>query len=358
MKMTLRWFGPGYDSVKVEYIRQIPGVAGVITTLYGKQAGEVWAREEIRALKQSAMDAGLPVLGIESVNVSDAIKAGLPERDEHIDHYIQTLRALGEEGITLVCYNFMPVFDWTRTDLAKQRPDGSAVFSYDQALIDRVDYREAFASMKHMSGGFALPGWEPERLGQISALFDVYRDISQEDLFSNHRVFISALLPTLRKYHIRMALHPDDPAFSVFGLPRVMTGKQNLQRALAGVDDPLNGLTLCSGSLGTNPANDIPDIIASFIGRIHFAHIRNLLHSGPGCFEETAHLSEDGSMDIYALMKALYESGFDGPIRPDHGRRIWGENAMPGYGLYDRALGASYLQGLLEAIRKNRGEKA
>jgi len=301
------------------------------------------------------MNAGLPVLGIESVNVSDDIKAGLPARDEHIDHYIRTLEALGEEGITMVCYNFMPVFDWTRSDLSKLRPDGSTVFSYDQALIDRADYRQALASMEGMSGGFPLPGWEPERLGRIGALFQIYQNVDDERLFENHRYFMRALLPTLRKYHIRMALHPDDPAWPVFGLPRIMTCKANLARVFAAVDDPLNGLTLCSGSLGTNPANDLADMILSFKGRIHFAHIRNLRYGGDGRFEEAAHWSADGSMDMYALMKALYTSGFDGLIRPDHGRMIWGESAMPGYGLYDRALGAAYLLGLLEAIAKNGG---
>ena len=357
MKMTLRWYGPGYDSVPIQHIRQIPGVSGVITTLYGKQAGDLWMPAEIRALKEAAGEAGLPVLGIESVNVSDDIKAALPKRDEHIDHYIRTLEALGQEGIGMVCYNFMPVFDWTRSDLAKIRPDGSSVLSYDQEIIDGIDPEGIFAAMEKRSGGFTLPGWEPERLRRISALFAVYREIDEAKLFDNHRYFIRALLPTLRKYDIKMAVHPDDPAWPVFGLPRIMTGAENLQRALRQADDPHNGVTLCTGSLGSDPANDIPAIIRQLGDRIHFAHVRNLAHHAPGKFDEAAHLSADGSMDMYAIMKALYDIGYRGAVRPDHGRMIWGETAMPGYGLYDRALGAAYLSGLWEAIGKSGGKQ-
>ena len=152
-------------------------------------------------------------------------------------------------------------------------------------------------------------------------------------------------------------IHPDDPAWSVFGLPRIITNKKNLLRLMEMVDDVHNGVTLCTGSLGTNLENDLPDIIRSLKGRIHFAHVRNLKFNSPTDFEEAAHLSEDGSFDMYEIMKALYDIGFDGPIRPDHGRMIWGEKAMPGYGLYDRALGAAYLVGLWEAINKSQSRR-
>jgi mannonate dehydratase len=149
-----------------------------------------------------------------------------------------------------------------------------------------------------------------------------------------------------------MAMHPDDPAWPVFGLPRIQTNKQQLLHLVNMVDNPHNGITLCTGSLGSNPDNDIPDIIRSLKDRIHFAHVRNVRHNSPGDFEESAHLSKDGSLDMYTIMKALYDIGFTGPVRPDHGRNIWDEKSMPGYGLYDRALGISYLNGLLEAIEK------
>jgi mannonate dehydratase len=354
MQMTMRWFGTAYDSVTLAQIRQIPGLTGIVTSLYGKQPGEVWEKEEILAMKRTVEDAGLRLAGIESVNIHDSIKIGAPERDRYISNYILTLERLGEAGVDLVCYNFMAVFDWTRSDLAKVRPDGSTVMSYDQRLIDTIDPRDISALMNAMSNGYSLAGWEPERLEKLRDLFARYQGISGEKLFANLQYFLESILPVCAKYNIRMAIHPDDPAWSVFGLPRIMTGKEKLLRLMRLVDHPLNGVTLCTGSLGTDPANDIPDIIRSLKGRIHFAHIRNIRHNGPGDFEESAHLSSDGSLDMFAIVKALYDTGFDGLIRPDHGRAIWGEVSMPGYGLYDRALGVSYLLGLWEAVDKMR----
>lgn len=354
MKMTLRWFGTGHDSVTLEQIKQIPGVTGVITTLYATKPGEVWTREAIRALKDEVEAAGLKIEGIESVNVHDHIKAGLDDRDDLIDNYIQSLENLGKEGIDLVCYNFMPVFDWTRSDLAKVREDKSTVLSYDQEIIDQIDPEKMFDSIDSGSHGFVLPGWEPERMAKIKELFALYENVSEEDLFNNLVYFLERILPTCEKYGIKMAIHPDDPSWPVFGLPRIITSKDNLLRLMKAVDHPLNGVTFCSGSLGSNPENDLVDIIRSLKGRVHFAHVRNIIHHAPGKFDEAAHLSRDGSLDMFRIMEALYDIGFDGPVRPDHGRAIWGEVSMPGYGLYDRALGATYLNGLWEALEKTK----
>jgi mannonate dehydratase len=159
-------------------------------------------------------------------------------------------------------------------------------------------------------------------------------------------------MSTCEENDIKMAIHPDDPPWPIYGLPRIMIGKENMKRLLKMVDNPYNGLTLCSGSLGSNPENNVPEIIREFGDRIHFAHVRNLKFDGEGKFHETSHLSSDGSLDLFEIVKALYDSGFEGYIRPDHGRMIWGEKARPGYGLYDRALGATYINGLWEAIEK------
>lgn len=159
--------------------------------------------------------------------------------------------------------------------------------------------------------------------------------------------------PVCEKYDIKMGIHPDDPAWPIFGLPRIMTGKDSVTKLLDAVNKPYNGITLCTGSFGSNQNNDICEIIKACRGRIPFAHVRNLKYNSPRDFEEAAHLSSDGSMDMYKIMKTLYDTGFDGIIRPDHGRMIWDEVAMPGYGLYDRALGATYLNGLWEAIDKS-----
>ena len=352
MDMTLRWDGPGYDSVGLEQIRQIPGVKGVVTTLMGKQPGEVWEKEEILGLKAEVEKAGLLVKGIESVNISDDIKIGTKKRDQHIENYITTLENLGEAGITMVCYNFMPVFDWTRTDLARKRADGATVLAYDQAVVDQLDPAHLRSSVTRMAEGYTMPGWEPERLDKLEELFEAYQDVDGEKLFANLVYFLEAIGPICEKYNIRMGIHPDDPAWPIFGLARIITGKDQIVRLLKVVDKPYNGITLCTGSLGSNPKNDICQIIRAAAGRIPFAHVRNLRYNHAGDFEEAAHLSEDGSMDMYQIVKTLYETRFDGIIRPDHGRMIWGEQAMPGYGLYDRALGAVYLEGLWEAIKK------
>ena len=350
--MTMRWFGPGYDPVTLDKIRQVPGINGVITTLYGKQPGEEWKKDEVFALKKTVEDEGLSIAGIESVNVHDSIKTGSSERDMYIERYIDTLKIIHDAGINLVCYNFMAVFDWTRSDLAKVRPDGATVMSYDHKLIEKINPDNMFEVMQEKAGGCLLPGWEPERMARIKELFKMYHETDEESLFKNLEYFLKAVIPACEKYGVKMGMHPDDPGWSVFGLPRIMKNKEDLLRLVKLVDSPYNGVTLCSGSLGTNPDNDIPDIIRNLKGRISFAHIRNVKHNAPGDFEESAHLSSDGSLDMYEIMKALYDICFDGSLRPDHGRQIWGEVSVPGYGLYDRAIGLSYLQGLWEAIKK------
>lgn len=352
MEMTLRWYGSQFDTVTLKQIRQIPGVKGVITTLYDTQPGEVWSQERIHALKAEVEAAGLHIAGIESVNIHDAIKTGAPEREQYIDNYIETLENLGKEDIHLVCYNFMPIFDWTRTELARKRPDGSTVLAYTQEAVDALQPENMFASIQGETNGTIMPGWEPERMAKIKELFEMYKEIDDEKLFDNLKYFLERIMPVCDKYDINMAIHPDDPAWSVFGLPRIIINKTNILRMMKMVDNPHNGVTFCSGSYGTNLENDLPDMIRSLKGRIHFAHVRNLKFNTPTDFEEAAHLSSDGTFDMYEIMKALYDIDFTGPIRPDHGRMIWDEVAMPGYGLYDRALGACYLQGLWEAIEK------
>lgn len=353
MQMTLRWFGDKFDSVKLWQIRQIPGVTGVITTLYDIPAGDVWPIERIKALKKEVEDAGLNIAGIESVNIHDSIKIGSDDREKYIDNYIVTLENLAKCDIKLVCYNFMPVFDWTRTNLAKERADGSTVLAYDQKVVDEIDPQVFFDQTNGNSNGFVMPGWEPERLAKVKELFEAYKDVDEDKLFSNLVYFLKRIQPVCEKYGIKMAIHPDDPAWPVFGLPRIITSKEKILKVMKAVDSPFNGLTFCAGSFGTNPNNDLPGIIRALPGRVHFAHVRNLHHFEKGVFEEAAHLSSDGSFDLYEIVRALYETGFDGPIRPDHGRMIWNEVAMPGYGLYDRALGACYINGLWEAIDKN-----
>lgn len=353
MKMTLRWYGSKFDTVTLEQIRQIPGVKEIITTLYDSKPGEAWAMNDILAMKKEVEDSGLKIAGIESVNIHDAIKTGAPEREEYIKNYITTLERLGQADIHMVCYNFMPVFDWTRTELARVRPDGSTVLAYSKEALDKINPEDMFKTIAGDTNDRIMPGWEPERMTKIKELFELYKNINDDKLFDNLKYFLERIMPVCNKYNINMAIHPDDPAWSVFGLPRIIINKENILRMMKMVDNPHNGVTFCSGSYGTNLKNDLVDMIHSLKGRIHFAHVRNLKFNSPTDFEEAAHLSSDGNFDMYEIMKALYDIDFKGPIRPDHGRMIWGEKAMPGYGLYDRGIGASYLSGLWEAIDKN-----
>lgn len=356
MKLSFRWYGED-DKVTLENIRQIPGMQSIVTAVYDVPVGEVWSRESIAKLKKQVEDAGLGFDVIESIPVHEDIKLGKASRDKYIENYCENIRRVAEAGVKCICYNFMPVFDWTRTELARMRPDGSTVLAYTQEAVDALDPEKMFDSIAGDMNGTVMPGWEPERMEHVKELFEMYKEIDDEKLFENLKYFLERIMPVCDKYDINMAIHPDDPAWSVFGLPRIIINKKNILRMMEMVDNPHNGVTFCSGSYGTNLENDLPDMIRSLKGRIHFAHVRNLKFNSPTDFEEAAHLSSDGTFDMYEIMKALYEIGFDGPIRPDHGRMIWDEVAMPGYGLYDRALGATYLNGLWEAIEKSHKQK-
>ena len=356
MEMTLRWYGSKFDTVTLQQIRQIPGVTGVITTLYDTTPGEVWSRERIREMKAEVEAAGLHVAGIESVNVHDAIKTGAADRDKYIDNYIETLENLGQEDIHLVCYNFMPVFDWLRTDLAREIPeDGSNSLYFDEKDLGEMTPLDIVKKTAGDSNGFSLPGWEPERLAELEKTLKQYENITADDLRRNYKYFLDAIIPVCEEVGVKMACHPDDPAWPIFGLPRIAHSQEDFDKICALHDSPANGLCLCTGSLGSNPDNNIPEIIRHFgeMNRINAMHVRNVKFLGYHKFREASHLSSDGSLDLYEIMKAIYDTCPDTYIRPDHGRMIWDEIGRPGYGLYDRALGATYLNGLWEAIDKN-----
>jgi mannonate dehydratase len=352
MKFTFRWYGPKNDSITLAQIRQITRVQGIVGALFDIPVGEVWPREEIMALKKDIESYGLEFKTVESVNVHEDIKLGLPSRDQYIANYITTLQYLAEAGVDVVCYNFMPIFDWTRTDLAKPLPDGSTALAFDHKVIDGKDPAELAQAIQDNSNGFVLPGWEPERLQELKRLFKLYAGMDEEKLFANLGYFLKAVVPEAEKLGIRMAIHPDDPPCSVFGLPRIVTNQKNLDRIVKLIDSPSNSLAICTGSLGSNLQNDIVSIVRHFgqMDRLGFMHVRNVKVHEPWVFNEVAHASQEGSLDLYGVMKALYDVKYEGPIRPDHGRMIWGEKGMPGYGLYDRALGLNYLCGLWDAI--------
>lgn len=343
MKMSFRWYGHD-DPVKIEYIRQIPNMKAIVTAVYDVPVGEVWSEESILDLKKTTEDAGLLFEVIESVPVHEDIKLGKPTRGKHIDNYKENIRRLGKAGIKCICYNFMPVFDWTRTQLDKELFDGSKALVY---------YKEQLEKMNPLTGELSLPGWDTSyKKEDLKALFNEYSKITEEDLWENLRYFLSEIIPVAEEAGVKMAIHPDDPPYPIFGLPRIITNEKNIDRFLKLYDSEYNGLTFCTGSLGCCSSNDIPHMVEKYVkqGRIHFMHIRNVKNFPDGSFEETAHFSEYGSLDIVKIVEILKENNFDGYIRPDHGRMIWGETGKAGYGLYDRALGAAYINGLWQGL--------
>lgn len=346
MKLSFRWYGEE-DKIPLAYIRQIPGMHSIVMAVYDTPVGQVWSRETIARLKQQTEQAGLHFEVIESIPVHEDIKLGKDTRDELIENYCENIRRVAEAGIKCICYNFMPVFDWTRTQLDHVLSDGSTSLVYYQEQVDAVNPLDGDSDL-------TLPGWDASyNREELKAIVAEYQEMTEEKLWENLAYFIRKIIPAAAACDVNMAIHEDDPCWSIFGLPRIMTCEENLDRFLKIADDPHHGMTLCTGSLGCSAKNDVVKMAAKYaaMGRIHFAHMRNVAVLENG-FEERAHLSSCGSLDMYAIMKALYDNGFTGYIRPDHGRMIWGETGRAGYGLYDRALGAAYLNGLWEAIQK------
>lgn len=343
MKLTFRWYGEG-DPVTLEQIRQIPCMTGIVSAVYDRKPGEVWSRESIARIAEQAHAQGLAFEVVESVPVPEEIKLGGPDAPRLIEAYCENIRRLGEAGVRCVCYNFMPVFDWLRSTLALREPDGANALAYDEAEV---------LAMNPLTSELSLPGWDESYTKEgLAALMHRYEGFTEEDLWHSLESFLHRVIPAAEEAGIRMAIHPDDPPWGIFGLPRIITCEENLDRFLLICDSPANGLTFCTGSLGASPENDLPRLARKYAKRIPFAHLRNVLRTGERQFREVAHPTACGSLDLYGIVKGLVEGGFDGYVRPDHGRMIWGEQAMPGYGLYDRALGSQYLLGLWEAISK------
>jgi mannonate dehydratase len=343
MRMNFRWFGQS-DPVTLDHIRQIPGVRGIVSALYDIPVGNSWPRDKITQLADSIDARGLALDVIESIPVHESIKLGTPDTDRLLDNFAESVKNMGEAGIRVLCYNFMPVFDWTRTDLALAAADGSTALAYDDAALSRIN-------LSH--GTRDLPGWatgySPDELASLLA---AYEGVTNEQLWENFARFLERVVPVAEASGVKMAIHPDDPPWPIFGLPRIITDANAIDRLLHLVDSPANGITFCTGSLGASPGNDLPAMARRFgnMGRIHFAHCRNIKRMGARSFKEVAHPTEFGDVNMLEVLRALAESGFSGPMRPDHGRMVWGETGRPGYGLYDRALGATYLYGMWEAL--------
>ncbi|MCR5090774.1 MAG: mannonate dehydratase [Oscillospiraceae bacterium] len=359
MQMGFRWYGEGNDKISLSDIRQIPGVSTIVWALHDKMPGEVWQPEEIEAVQKQLEPYGFNMDVVESVNVHDDIKIGLPTRDRYIENYIRTIRNLAPFGVKVICYNFMPVFDWTRTDLFHPVGDGSTALYYQADMIQEDPKVMANYILENLHG-LTFPGWEPERMAKLDELFAAYKDVTREKLWENLKYFLEKLMPVCHECDIRMAIHMDDPPWDIFGLPRLLVDEESVGHFLHMVDDPYNCLTLCSGSLNANPKNNVAAIVRKYCSRIAFAHIRNVKHFPNGDFSEASHRDCDGDTGILEILRAYHDSGFDGYIRPDHGRHLWGEGpgtCRPGYGLYDRALGIMYMLGAWDLMEKEAAEK-
>ncbi|HEY2853939.1 MAG TPA: mannonate dehydratase [Gemmatimonadaceae bacterium] len=343
MLLSFRWFGPD-DPVPLRHIRQIPGVTGVVSALYDVPVGDAWARHSVERLAECAHNEGLSLAVVESIPVHEDIKLGRPSRDRLIDNYAESIRAIGAAGVKVLCYNFMPVFDWMRTDLAIRLPDGSLALAYDHDALSRIDLS---------NGTGDLPGWaQAYSRDELAELLGAYRGVTDEQMWEHLAYFLERVVPVAEEAGVVMALHPDDPPWPIFDLPRIITDGAALERLLSLVDRPANGLTFCTGSLGSRPDNDLVGMARRFAerGRIHFAHCRNVKRTAERTFHEVPHPSPFGDVDMRGVLGALRGAGFAGPMRSDHGRMVWGERGRAGYGLYDRALGATYLLGLWEGL--------
>ena len=359
MQMTFRWYGEGNDKISLQDIKQIPGVTGIVWALHDKMPGEIWREEEIAKVKEQLDKYGFNMDVVESVNVHDDIKIGLPTRDLYIENYCKTIKNLAKFDVKVICYNFMPIFDWTRSDLFHPVGDGSTALFYQKNMI-QDDYNQMAKYILDFTEKYdmSFPGWEPERMAKLDELFKLYEGIDHEKLWANLKYFLEKIMPTCEETGIKMAIHMDDPPWDIFGLPRLLVDEKSIDRFLKMVDHPCNCLTLCSGSLNANPENNVADIVRKHCDRIAFAHIRNVKHFENGDFSEASHRDKDGDTRILDILKAYHDCGYEGYIRPDHGRHLWGEKAgtvRPGYGLYDRALGIMYMLGVWDMLDKLKG---
>jgi mannonate dehydratase len=344
MRLAMRWFGEA-DSIPLQYVAQVPCIHGIVGTLEDMPVGDVWPLERLQAFKSLVESEGLTLDVIESIPVPEAIKLGLTERDSLIEAYCQSIRHMGQAGIRVLCYNFMPVFDWMRTEMAHVLEHGATATGYThQAMLD-FDLSKGIEARTAWAKGFTGE--------EIAEIFRQYEAVDEEKLFENLAYFLERVVPVAEEAGVYLAIHPDDPPWPIFGLPRIIGNSEQIQRVLDIVDSPHNGLTFCSGSLGTRADNDLPQMVQRFGSRINFVHLRNVKRTGERDFYEVAHPSEFGDVDMAALVQALIDIGYDGPARSDHGREIWGE-VIPrtGYGLYDRALGSMYLYGLWQGLQK------
>jgi len=388
LEQTFRWYGPS-DPVTLTAIRQT-GATGIVTALHHIPSGEVWSTEEIEKRKNTILSAALTWSVVESVNIHESIKTAGADREKYAENYIATLKNLSQVGIKTVCYNFMPVLDWTRTDIDYRLPNGAsalrfhapALAAFDLYILEREDAYHEFTAQQQQDAKLyldtldedsekrlinnmmaGLPGTKDVlTLDQFKGHLEKYKGIDAIKLKENLAWFLQAIIPDAEKLGIKMCIHPDDPPFPILGLPRVVSTENDLLDVVNASPSPANGLTFCTGSLGVRADNDLPAMIGRLGTHIHFLHLRNVQREADGSFYEANHLG--GSTDMYAVMKSVIneqkrrmESGRDDiaiPMRPDHGHKLLDDfnyNTFPGYSAIGRLKGLAELRGLEMGIK-------
>lgn len=385
-----RWFGPN-DPVPLSYIRQA-GASTVFTSLHQIPYGELWPRELIRERKAALEAAGLRWSAVESVPVHENIKTGRGDLKQLFNNYTQTLRHLAAEGVNLVVYNFMPVLDWVRTEMRSVLPDGSECLHFDPVRFAAFEIHAlgrpgAEADYTPEQLGRARMWWDglsnAERtafvqsiidvfpgvkltlaLGDIRAMLARYEGLGKSDLHTNLARFLQAVVPVAEEVRVRLAIHPDDPPFSVLGLPRIVSTANDIEAIFQMANSPANGLCFCTGSLGARADNDLTAMVRQFAPRIHSAHLRSTQRLPDGSFYEADHLA--GSIDMPAVVRALLDEGdrrraagrndWQLPFRPDHGHTMMDDLAKPmgitpGYSCIGRMRGLAELRGLMLGLR-------
>jgi mannonate dehydratase len=394
MKETWRWFGPA-DPVPLAHIRHA-GATGVVTALHHIPNGIAWPVDEIEKRKAQIESAGLEWSVVESLPVSEDIKTQTGRWREHVDAYRLSLKNLAACGIRTVCYNFMPVLDWTRTDLGFLMPDGSRALRFDadafaafdlfilrrpdaeqdwhpdqthraRIVFDRMDEQTRGTLTRTIIAG--LPGAEAHyTLEMLRGALDRYRDLTAEGLAANLSAFVQAVIPAAADHAVNLCIHPDDPPFPLMGLPRVMSTADDVQRHFNAADEPVNGITFCTGSFGVRADNDLPAMVRTFGPRIHFAHLRSTRReqmpaNGQPSFHEADHL--DGDVDMVSVMgeflqeqrrrRAAGRPDSVIPMRPDHGHQMLDDLSRtnnPGYSAIGRLRGLAELRGVARALTK------